>query len=136
MNTIKMMVCLLLAAGVVACGEKNRHYQQQRSDSEGDLQYGRMEEGVYAAPNSVRQVRFSQPGPVGNDQNEGRYGKHAMFELNGRHVVEEVPPGRLDGEEIGRYPVLAHFRKGVVDLAGLEPGYECPGHYGHGYQRS
>ena len=47
-----------------------------------------------------------------------------MIELHQRHILEEVPPQRLDQEDVGRHDGIGHQRESVVGEARVVAGDE------------
>ena len=101
--------------------ERDRRLFEQRDDAERGLQRHRAGQdqgaGSFAprAPGVVSMEHGREPDHIGH---------HAMIELNGERVLEEIAPGRLQEQQMrgGRDERAVDQRPGVVDQPGIEPG--------------
>ena len=74
-------------------------------------------------PGAARSTRHHSDGH--DDREHPR--DEPVIELHGRHVPEEIPPPRLEHQDLGRHDVPVHQRKRVVGEAGADARDEAAG---------
>lgn len=114
-------------ARLVRRSQRQRNHKQQCGNTQAYLY--RQHNQQQAARETSRSGKGQASGSIPENWNQDRQRprNHAMIELHGRHVVEEVAIPGLQHEYFRRYEMAIHEREGIVSKTRADTRDEASG---------
>ena len=105
---------------LVQHGERERRGHHKRDDAERNLRADDGRERYRADPRRPSLAAAPDIDDMEKRHGDEAVGEHAMVELNGERVLEEIPPHRLVEQQARRHERAVDQRPGVVDEPGMK----------------